>query len=53
MMNIGFVYWLAILLWFFFGLFLFWPIVPIVHFLLLILFFLLGWKVFGFPIRGW
>jgi len=52
MMSMGFVYWLVMLLWFVFGLFWFWPVVPIVNFPLFVLFFLLGWKVFGFPIHG-
>jgi len=52
MMSVGFVYWLVLLLLFIFGLFWSWPTVPIIGFPLFVLFFLLGWKVFGFPIHG-
>lgn len=58
-MTIGFLFWLLMILWFFFGLYtgrgaftagdygVFGN-----HLLLFVLFFLLGWKVFGFVVQG-
>ncbi len=59
-MSIGFIFWLLMLLWLIFGFVRAWPAVPtesrfgfignsLFEF---ILFFLLGWKVFGFIIQG-
>lgn len=59
-MKIGLIYWLILLLWFLFGLFVYWPtpgtgtvaFYPLGGSLILfILLFLLGWKVFGWPIQ--
>ncbi len=56
-MSVGFVFWLIMLLWLVFGFFVFWPVGYSNYafggnILLFILLFLLGWKVFGFPIHG-
>ena len=59
-MTIGFLFWLLMILWFLFGLYWNWPrngsqpgySVVGGNLLLFILLFLLGWKVFGFPIQG-
>lgn len=60
-MSIGFLFWLLMILWFIFGLYWNWGpaastpagVGPMGnHVLLFILFFLLGWKAFGFPIQG-
>ncbi len=60
-MSVSFVFWLVMFLWLIFGFFFFWPIEtaglvawrPIGgNVLLFILLFLLGWKVYGFPIHG-
>jgi hypothetical protein len=63
-MTIGFLFWLLMVLWLVFGVWARWPVVPaqpggvppfvfiggtLLEFLL---FFLLGWKVFGFVIQG-
>lgn len=59
-MTIGFLFWLLMVLWFIFGFWWHWPadmanrsaLGPIGgHVLTFILFFLLGWKVFGFVIK--
>jgi hypothetical protein len=60
-MTIGFLFWLLMVLWLFFGVF--WPHWPGAgtgpawaplggSLLLWILLFLLGWHAFGFPIKG-
>jgi len=58
-MTIGFIFWLLMILWFLFGMYWNWPAdnkpnVGVLggSFLLFILLFLLGWKVFGFVIQG-
>jgi hypothetical protein len=58
-MSIGFLFWLLWLLWLLFGGYFGWirpaPERPFFfgnHAFILILIFLLGWKVFGFPIQG-
>ncbi len=53
-MTIGFVFWLIMLLWLLFGFYRDWPNHQIVggNLLLFILLFLLGWRLFGFPIQG-
>jgi hypothetical protein len=60
-MTIGFLYWFLMLLWLLFGLYWHWPadrgspagFAPLGGSLLLfILLFLVGWRVFGFPIQG-
>lgn len=60
-MTIGFLYWLLMILWFIFGMWWTWPATPAAPnswgpfgggLLLFVLLFLLGWKVFGFPIHG-
>ncbi len=60
-MTIGFLFWLLMILWLIFGLWWNWPdqgagragFGPIGgNLLLFILLFLLGWKIFGFPIQG-
>jgi hypothetical protein len=59
-MTIGFLFWLLMILWLIFGLYWSWPATPAPaafwpiggHFVLWVLLFLLGWKVFGFPIHG-
>jgi hypothetical protein len=56
-MTIGFIFWLLMLLWLIFGIWssygtsINWPIVGGSLFAF-VLFFLLGWKVFGWPIAG-
>lgn len=58
-MSIAFLFWLLMILWFLFGLY--WNRADLGsgnygimggNLLLFILLFLLGWKVFGFPIQG-
>jgi hypothetical protein len=57
-MTIAFLFWLLMLLWLLFGLYWTWPadgraFAPVGgNLLLFILLFLLGWKLFGFPIQG-
>lgn len=57
-MSIGFIFWLMMLLWFIFALAGRWapqsmPWSPIVNdVFLFILFFLLGWKAFGFVVHA-
>jgi len=60
-MEIGFLFWLLMILWLIFGLWSGWPantadrraFMPLGgNLLLFILLFLLGWKVFGFVIKG-
>lgn len=59
-MTIGMVFWLLMILWLVFGVWGRWPNAspppPFVSvagsFLEFVLFFLLGWKVFGFVIQG-
>jgi len=60
-MTIGFLYWLLMILALIFGGWVYWPVVgsptptwrPLGYSgLLWILLFLLGWKVFGFPLRS-
>jgi hypothetical protein len=58
--TIGFVFWLLMILWLIFGLYWNWPadrtgrgFAPVGgNLLLFILLFLLGWRMFGFPIQG-
>ena len=55
-MKMGFLFWLLMLLWLLFGLWVFWPISDAWRpfgssFLLWVLLFLLGWKVFGAPLQ--
>ncbi len=60
-MPIGMIFWMLMILWFVFGLYWHWPassasgapaIGPIGnHFLVFVLFFLVGWKVFGFVVQ--
>lgn len=59
-MTISFIFWLLMILWFIFGAYWNWPAerkpagfgVIGGNALLFILLFLLGWKLFGFPIQG-
>jgi Flp pilus assembly protein protease CpaA len=58
-MTIGFIFWLLMLLWLVFGAWTHWsaatpPNWPVLggSLFAFILFFLLGWKVFGWPIAG-
>lgn len=59
-MSIGFIFWLLMLLWLIFGTYVYWPkdrtavgFGPLGGaWLVFILLFLLGWKVFGFIIQG-
>lgn len=59
-MTIGFIFWLLMLLWLVFGIWSAWTVptlrsnYPFVggSLLVFILLFLLGWKVFGWPIAG-
>lgn len=55
-MSIGFIFWLLMLLSLVFGLYMnraaYGPWVTAGHPLLFILLFLIGWKVFGWPIAG-
>lgn len=53
-MTIGMLFWVLMIVWLVFGLWAWWPITR-AHgptFLLWFLLFLLGWGVFGFPIKG-
>ena len=56
-MSIGFIFWLLMILWLVFGIWSFrgappnWPFVGGSAFMFVLLF-LLGWKVFGWPIAG-
>ena len=58
-MPIGMIFWMLMILWFVFGLYWNWPasnspaaIGPIgSHLLIFILFFIVGWKVFGFVVQ--
>lgn len=52
-MSIGLCYWILMLIWFVFGLYLTWQNHLLVggNVLLFILLLLLGWKVFGPPLR--
>ncbi len=58
-MTIGFLFWLLMILWLVFGLWGRWPNSGAPPFVMIggsvlefILFFLVGWKVFGFVIQG-
>ena len=59
-MSIGFIFWLIMLLWIILGFVWYWPrggagaVYPNIggHFLIFILFLLLGLATFGFPIGG-
>jgi hypothetical protein len=59
-MTIGFVFWLLMILWLIFGLYWNWPaerdsraFAPVGgNLMLFVLLFLIGWKMFGFPIQG-
>ena len=59
-MSIGFVFWLLMLLWLILGFVWYWPRgaaapgYPVIggHLLIFVLFFILGWATFGFPIGG-
>jgi hypothetical protein len=54
-MTIAFVFWLLMLIWFLFGGYRNWSTFPAWfqdNLLLFLLIFLLGWKVFGWPIHG-
>jgi hypothetical protein len=57
-MSIGFIFWLLMLLWLIFGIWAYrtvaaaqWPFVSGLGFIW-VLFFIVGWKVFGWPIAG-
>lgn len=58
-MPIGMIFWLLMILWFIFGLYWNWPAQPGPsgfgglggHLLLFILFFIVGWKLFGFVVQ--
>lgn len=56
-MTIGFIFWLLMILWLVFGIWQFraapgpWPVVAGNGFAF-VLFFLIGWQVFGWPIKG-
>jgi hypothetical protein len=61
-MTVGFIFWLVMLLWLL-GLFFYWPRIPSAapgaplywtvggHLLIFLLFFLLGYEVFGWPVK--
>jgi hypothetical protein len=56
-MTIGFIFWLLMLLWAVFGIYRSWPSGPTPwvwggDLVLFILLFLLGWHVFGWPIKA-
>lgn len=54
-MTLGLLYWILMLLWLVFGLWTNWPlgVRPAGgHLLLFILLLILGWQVFGAPIKG-
>lgn len=54
-MTIAFLYWLLMILWLIFGIWTDYPLGPRPMgrtVLLWILLFLIGWSVFGFPIKG-
>ena len=56
-MSIGFVFWLLMLLWLLFGAYVHrnaygQPVVWGGNLLLFVLLFLIGWRVFGWPITG-
>jgi hypothetical protein len=55
-MTIGTLFWILMLIWLVFGFWAYWPGADRRafggHFLVWALLFLLGWKVFGFPISG-
>ncbi len=61
-MPLGMIFWVLMILWFFFGLYWYWPVVPTDgsrpaigpiggHLLLFVLFFIVGWKLFGFVVQ--
>jgi len=55
-MTIGTMFWILMIVWLVFGFWSNWPVTNSRaiggHFLIWLLLFLLGWQVFGFPIRG-
>lgn len=61
-LTISFIYWLLMLLWVIFGIVWYWPRVPTPapaprsyafgHVLIFVLFFILGYAEFGWPIGG-
>lgn len=53
-MTLGMCFWIVMLFWLVFGLWAWWPLNRAngPSFLLWLLLFLLGWAVFGFPIKG-
>lgn len=53
-MTIGLLFWILMIVWLVFGFWAWWPINRVngPNFLLWFLLFLLGWGVFGFPIKG-
>ncbi len=59
-MSIGLVFWILMILWFFFGAYVYWPEdsspkgfrIMGNNLLLFVLLFLLGWGIFGFVIKG-
>ncbi len=58
-MPIGMIFWMLMILWFIFGLYWNWPNAPGAagfgglggHLLLFVLFFIVGWKLFGFVVQ--
>jgi hypothetical protein len=54
-MPIAFIFWLLMLLWLLFGLWVFWPLgqslLPVGNLLQFLVIGLLGWQVFGNPVR--
>jgi hypothetical protein len=53
-MTFALLYWILMLLWLVFGIYRSWPNIGLAHggdLLLFILLLILGWKVFGAPIR--
>lgn len=53
-MTIGMIFWVLMIIWLVFGFWAYWPLSRAngPNFLLWFLLFLLGWSVFGFPIKG-
>lgn len=58
-MPLGTIFWMLMILWFIFGLWWNWPRAPestlrplAVHLLSFVLFFIVGWRLFGFVVQG-
>lgn len=53
-MTLNFLFWLLMILWLVFGFWSTWPNHKLVggNLLLFLLFFIIGWRLFGFPIQS-